>query len=518
MTSIIFIALLSRAVTILLSILSSQIVPTYDLSFQVIADPSNHPSSTIFESLCRWDGVYFIRLAQTNLIYEYEQFHAFFPFLPKIIHFLTHSITAPLNTEIIAAAIPRSHYIIVGVLFINITFIATAYVFYHLTLALYNNERKAYYSTVLFCLSPASIFFSAIYTESPFALFSFTFMLCHVRLQECINVKQIVPWWLLCTMCGVLATFTRSNGIVLAAYPLHSIVARIYYELTKQKGKRKKRKRNATNGKMKMKLKKINVAVVTLMMTTTAILTVLPLVYVDHMGRSIYCKEAAKKEGLEDGMAVNVEDTVVDGVGGADLFRVERPWCGSKGGSLYTFVQKEYWNQGLFNYWTLAQIPNFILAAPILLTCFLLFYSYVFDKKINLQLLGLFTEEEEDGVGGVGGVHVKGIPFVFHCFALSVLCLVFMHVQVSTRFILASSPMPYWYWYDILNKQNNINRIKMMKKKKKKEKENDLDVLDDLELKEDRFLCFTYSRWLLGYIWVFNVVGIVLFSSFYPWT
>ena len=127
--------------------------------------------------------------------------------------------------------------------------------------------------------------------------------------------------------------------------------------------------------------------------------------------------------------------------------------------------------------------------------------------------MGLFTEEEEDTVGG-GGVHVKGIPFVFHCFALSVLCLVFMHVQVSTRFILASSPMPYWYWYDILNKQNNINRIKMMKKEEKEEK----NVLDDLELREDRFLCFTYSRWLLGYIWVFNVVRIVLFSSFYPWT
>ena len=74
---------------------------------------------------------------------------------------------------------------------------------------------------------------------------------------------------------------------------------------------------------------------------------------------------------------MNVEDTTVDGVGGADVTRVERPWCGSKGGSLYTFVQKEYWNQGLFNYWTLAQIPNFILATPILLTCFLLFYTYI---------------------------------------------------------------------------------------------------------------------------------------------
>ena len=59
--------------------------------------------------------------------------------------------------------------------------------------------------------------YMAIYTESPFALFSFTFMLCHVRIQECVNVKQIVPWWLLCTTCGVLATFTRSNGIVLKA-------------------------------------------------------------------------------------------------------------------------------------------------------------------------------------------------------------------------------------------------------------------------------------------------------------
>lgn len=55
-------------------------------------------------------------------------------------------------------------------------------------------------ATLLFCLTPASIFFSAIYTESLFALLSFAGMLCAGRR----------PW--LATAAFALATATRSNG------------------------------------------------------------------------------------------------------------------------------------------------------------------------------------------------------------------------------------------------------------------------------------------------------------------
>ena len=79
-------SVLSRVAVVLLSMLSSSLVPTYDLSFDVQSSPASsslEPPSTssIFDSLARWDGVYFIRLAETNLRYEFEQFHAFFPLL-----------------------------------------------------------------------------------------------------------------------------------------------------------------------------------------------------------------------------------------------------------------------------------------------------------------------------------------------------------------------------------------------------------------------------------------------------
>lgn len=43
-----------------------------------------------------------------------------------------------------------------------------------------------------------------------------------------------------------------------------------------------------------------------------------------------------------------------------------RPWCDSMLPSLYHFAQGEYWNVGLFKYWTLNNLPNFLLGAPVI--------------------------------------------------------------------------------------------------------------------------------------------------------
>ena len=242
-------SILSRLAVVLLSLLSSSLVPTYDVSFDV--RPTPNQAASLFESLARWDGVYFVRLAQTNLIYEFEQFHAFFPLLPTLLHYCTQWTTvflssSPPPTEItstspllVLPAPPRSHYILTGVIITNLAFVLAALVLYRLGLAIYgpHQEAKAYTGALLFCVSPASIFFSAIYTESVFALFSFGFMLCYVQMIRVIRgnradssssssgaMVELLPWWGGCTTCGVLATFTRSNGVVLAAYPLHFVL------------------------------------------------------------------------------------------------------------------------------------------------------------------------------------------------------------------------------------------------------------------------------------------------------
>uniref|UniRef100_H3HBV9 GPI mannosyltransferase 2 n=1 Tax=Phytophthora ramorum TaxID=164328 RepID=H3HBV9_PHYRM len=47
----------------------------------------------------------------------------------------------------------------------------------------------------------------------------------------------------------------------------------------------------------------------------------------------------------------------------------DRSWCAEvmpNFSAMYMFIQSEYWNVGLFRYYELKQIPNFLLAAPII--------------------------------------------------------------------------------------------------------------------------------------------------------
>jgi phosphatidylinositol glycan class V len=44
----------------------------------------------------------------------------------------------------------------------------------------------------------------------------------------------------------------------------------------------------------------------------------------------------------------------------------DRPWCSDFPPSIYTFVQRHYWNNGFLRYWTLSNLPLFLLAMPML--------------------------------------------------------------------------------------------------------------------------------------------------------
>ncbi|CCG81249.1 Putative uncharacterized protein [Taphrina deformans PYCC 5710] len=53
------------------------------------------------------------------------------------------------------------------------------------------------------------------------------------------------------------------------------------------------------------------------------------------------------------------------------LFCPDRPWCTNSPPFIYSFVQDQYWNVGFGRYFTLSNLPLFVLSAPMYLLCFL---------------------------------------------------------------------------------------------------------------------------------------------------
>lgn len=102
------------------------------------------------------------------------------------------------------------------------------------------------------------------------------------------------------------------------------------------------------------------------------------------------------------------------------IFCPGREWCTNKFPSLFQYCQQHYWNNGFLNYWTINNIPNFLLALPIIIIniksiCLIQTYpNKIFIPYAILNVLLL--------IGGIG----------------------FWNVQILTR-ILNINPLMYWY-------------------------------------------------------------------------
>jgi phosphatidylinositol glycan class V len=72
----------------------------------------------------------------------------------------------------------------------------------------------------------------------------------------------------------------------------------------------------------------------------------------------------------------------------------DRPWCSALPPSIYTFVQRHYWNNGFLRYWTLSNLPLFLLAAPMLLVMLGSSYLALFQPDILTRLAQLSPRED----------------------------------------------------------------------------------------------------------------------------
>ncbi|KAJ3183987.1 hypothetical protein HDU85_001838 [Gaertneriomyces sp. JEL0708] len=99
-----------------------------------------------------WDAVYFLDIAENG--YMYEQEFAFFPGLPILLRIVSRLVLGGNSS--------RAARILIGALMTNIAFVLAVVALYKLGRHLLHNERTALAAALLFSITPAGFFMSAM--------------------------------------------------------------------------------------------------------------------------------------------------------------------------------------------------------------------------------------------------------------------------------------------------------------------------------------------------------------------
>ncbi|RZC60665.1 hypothetical protein C5167_022421 [Papaver somniferum] len=306
-----------------------------------------------------------------------------------------------------------------------------------ISIILLKDRKTAFRASMLFCFNPASIFYSSIYTESLYSLFSLG------GIYHLLSGGNTIA-----VLLFALSGFTRSNGVLNAGYicfqAMHQACDAIFQK------------------------KRIGLAAMTLIDgALRSVCIFIPFIAFQAYGYHNICRGIISDE--------------------------MRPWCKAR---------VPFLGVGFLKYFQLKQLPNFLLASPILslALCSVAYYvklrpeivfslgfrvssteknlaailSGVNGRLNNAQVSGKISYEvlEEnpnlrqrkkmrkektlrsclDPVPSDGKVvpaksdyaSISVLPFVLHLAFMSATAFFVMHVQVATGF-LSSSPPLYWF-------------------------------------------------------------------------
>lgn len=385
----------------------------------------------MFSGLRRWDAEYFLHIAEYG--YTYENSLAFYPLYPTITGLLAKTVyVLGIGFSL------RTLTLVVGISLNVYFFCRAANCLYELTQKLFGDLNKSWNAAVIFCFNPASVFFTAPYSEGLFCWLSFSLML------ECTGSVSLLTTSITSALCLVC----RSNGMLNLGFPTYFILRKIFLKQTKW---------------MAVKLLAI------------LLISVIPLTFFYFYAFQQFCSDRSRIEHPPEITQYAIERGYVLA---GDRIPPNSPWCDQSFPFHYSYVQKYYWNVGFLKYYEWKQLPNFILASPIIL--FILYQAFNYFKSLFafLRVSSLKQTINE----------WKSIPFVVHCTFLTIFCALCTHVQITTRVICSSSPVLYWFAVNYLPK-----------------------TFDKIEWKSANSAVLL---WFSGYF----LVGTALFSNYLPWT
>lgn len=357
-----------------------------------------------FSGLRRWDAIHFLHIARFGYIYETSL--AFFPGYPL-------GLIRPLASLFCQILAEPTAYLFSSITINFLLGFANVYLLFQLALKYHFNRYQALWTSVLYMINPASVFFVAPYSETSFL---FTQLLGHYYLKS----NQIF----FSSLCFAFGGSIRSNGIVSCGFIIYHYLKQIYQ--TKR----------------------------FIFPIHYLILCLSPFVLVQYYQYKQFCFEKSFPSELKIyGFNENLPMA---------LTNFSSEWCTKRIPMSYQYVQKTYWNVGFMQYWAWKQIPNFVLALPlfILILQFLRLWFQLIKKDLWKEKFNYLFTKKQSREKVLWLIHQDFLPHIIYTIFLSLIALFFMHVQVATRFLFSSGPLLYWISMDRV-KQYNIENASL---------------------------------------------------------
>eukprot|EP00933_Yihiella_yeosuensis_P062377 TRINITY_DN6531_c1_g4_i1.p1 TRINITY_DN6531_c1_g4~~TRINITY_DN6531_c1_g4_i1.p1 ORF type:complete len:459 (-),score=44.56 TRINITY_DN6531_c1_g4_i1:103-1479(-) len=439
------IACLSRIAILVACVLSDFLIPDHSPDDSVAKASEDLPRW--LHAFTRWDAARFLGIAERG--YDTEESYAFFPLLPLLMNVLASPIQMACQTNRLTALV------LAGLSITNGCFVVSAWLLYRLGRELLLDEELAFRAVKLFCLTPANVFMSTLYTESPFS--------------ACVLAGLVLlrlDWKFFAALAFACGTGFRSNGLLNCGFFVHAALIRCLKEWDH-------------NQKCHHHAKLVR------------------SICFHALSCSILCALVASPYFLLQAYAAMRECNVP-----------ELPdWCTTRFPNIYSHVQSTYWQVGLFKYWQLKQLPNFLLAGPSLCLAMLggalelrRFWETCRDSlsKDSASKDTMFRSVAESIK--VALVHCPLLPHAIHWIFLAVFVLLFANVQIATRVLASACPISHCF-LAVATSESNSTRARSAGKG---------ITSYHPGTRVYRFLFF--------YICLWNVLGIVMHPNFLPWT
>lgn len=218
--------------------------------------------------------------------------------------------------------------------------------------------------------------------------------------------------WVLATSCFALACAFRSNGVTLAGFIIWGLLIEPFLTSRKVSAPAEQMSRPSDHLVSQVAIGNLLYSVL-----LTAVVFI-PFVWYQLSAYLAFCTAASPAS-----------------------------WCTNVPPLMYGYVQAKYWNVGFLRYWTLQQLPNFIIAMPPL-TLLLTYSTYYLRRAFLLRIRTSLSPTSKDAriaesLQSSPFLSPTIAPHAIHALAITLMLLFSAHTQIVLR-LAASMPFTYW--------------------------------------------------------------------------